>query len=258
MKSIAVLAFVLSFLAWEVAWPDAAGAQSEPSICGFAASARARGSPAAPGLERQCQAALKAMEPSRSLGRVKSADPFAEKPVVSVGSGEAAAPDPSERHQPGAVPPGSSTEAASAASDERAADRTAERQPSEWPDLHPECTGPYWDPCNHEKQAKLPPRICAVDGLWSAIQSNKTEIGLAIEQNGADFHGSANFRGTQGTVVDGRIVDRGVSFRIRWNDGHVGHYSGWIDAAGHLNGQAYDETNAYSTASWFTYRSFNC
>lgn len=63
--------------------PPANLAPGEPKLCAYARSARARNSPAAPGLEKQCQAAL-AAKPAVHLGRVKvDPDPSIQTELTS-------------------------------------------------------------------------------------------------------------------------------------------------------------------------------
>lgn len=55
-------------------------AQPDPPICANARSARARNSPAAPGLEAQCRAAGGSVEQPKKLGRIQQTDPKIEQP----------------------------------------------------------------------------------------------------------------------------------------------------------------------------------
>lgn len=112
----------------------------------------------------------------------------------------------------------------------------------------------------HDAEPPEPPDPwkCQIEGRWDLNQSNQTWVTLAIEQRGDTFYGSGKHGRTAGTVEDGRIVDRDITFRIRWTDGQIGKYRGTIDREGRLKGSAYSLTNAADTVTWWANRSFKC
>lgn len=121
-----------------------------------------------------------------------------------------------------------------------------------------------------DTEKPTPALNCQITGLWSVAQANRnpgappssyvavTWITFAVERNGGTIYGSGLHGRTRGTIENGRIEDRAISFNVRWTDGHVGRYQGNINREGRLKGDAVDLTDPSSTASWEVLRVFEC
>jgi hypothetical protein len=100
-------------------------------------------------------------------------------------------------------------------------------------------------------------QACRIGGKWELTQGNRFVVKLDIVQIGRHLYGSGSYGRTSGTLHDGHIVGRDVSFRMEWPSGS-GQYTGRIDPTGTMSGTTKDVARPFSQATWYANRRFAC
>lgn len=59
-----------------------------------------------------------------------------------------------------------------------------------------------------------------------------------------------------GTVYSGQVDGNSVTFVIGWTNGGLGSYSGSLDSTRRLTGTTYDINHPWSSAGWWSDRTF--
>jgi hypothetical protein len=109
-------------------------------------------------------------------------------------------------------------------------------------------------------------------GEFVAIQSNTSEplhFNLFVrdrsygEQGPSYLVGNVKYGNVFGEVInpgtgEDFVHSGGLNFKVRWNNGATGGYSGRIDSNGYISGFTYDLANTNSTATWNNRKPLQC
>ncbi len=79
---------------------------------------------------------------------------------------------------------------------------------------------------------------CRLGAFWQITHADGSFAQARIDQTGTHFSGSVTTPASTvtGTLHDGRIDGRNLSFRVRWSNGRTSAYRGYIRADGHVEG----------------------
>jgi len=103
-----------------------------------------------------------------------------------------------------------------------------------------------------------------IAGTWTITQHNAPFVEIEIQQAGPTIHGPALYEASNGSNVhgamDGQAGPAGVDFRVRWDDGTVGRYSGKLKfltqdnraspLAEYFEGTTFEEGRPGNNATW--------